>query len=339
MKKLQKQKIVILSQGANNGELANQLWNYASIYAYALEKGVERLINNSFYEYGNFFANLQGDRTAIADRIFFKPFTGSIERKFSPKKKWYRRFYRAYSDVFLWLHTQNVVSSVKSVKIDVRDSMRGKAPYLLPPSTDTDPASKDGPSKDGPKDRPNAKLYFYGWLFRNPVGLTKYHEKIREHFAPTESIAKSTQSYIDTLRQSYKHVIGLHIRQGDYKTWQGGAYFIDQKRVRDILDEYLTFRKFAKNETCFVIATDGAIDESAFTSLNISITHKNMVEDLFILSLTDEIIGSNSTFGAFASYYGNISHIIMKKDTMDWEYYRDKKGFFENKYSTWVFFR
>ena len=72
------------------------------------------------------------------------------------------------------------------------------------------------------------------------------------------------------------------------------------------------------------------------TGLNLSVSKKSAVYDLFLLSKTDIILGSNSTFSAFASYYGNIPLVVMQKEKMDWDYYADKKSYFENKYSTFV---
>jgi len=56
-----------------------------------------------------------------------------------------------------------------------------------------------------------------------------------------------------------------------------------------------------------------------------------------LLAATDIIIGSDSTFGAFASYYGNLPFIVFEKK-IDWNYYKDKKYFFENKKCTTVHF-
>jgi len=144
------------------------------------------------------------------------------------------------------------------------------------------------------------------------------------------------ESQIKRPREKYAHAVGVHIRQGDYATWQGGAYFIQQIRVREILDEYLAEFAQDANTTCFVITSDGSVDEHFFDGLNIFISKGIAVADLYLLASCDAIIGSDSTFGAWASYYGNVPFIVMQKSEMDWEYYKNKRLFFENKYSTVV---
>jgi hypothetical protein len=88
-------------------------------------------------------------------------------------------------------------------------------------------------------------------------------------------------------------------------------------------------------KTYFIICSDEKIDLKKFKNLNISQNTGNEIEDLFLLAKTDFIIGANSTFGAFASYYGNIPFLVFDHK-IDWGYYFDKKYYFENKYSTMV---
>ncbi len=306
-------KIVILR--ATGSELSNQLWNYASIYAYALEKNFN-LENHSFFEYGNYFT--MPAPNFFLKFFFFLPFTNYTKRKYAFKRRLWRKLYEYYV---------KIVTIGRKESIIISDNRENKPFYLSP--TDE-----------------NAKLleieyqadtaYFDGWLFRNPVGLQKYREEILEYFKPRKDIEGGVRTQIQKLREEFKHVVGVHIRQGDYITWRNGAYFIPQTRVREILDEYLKTNGANSAETCFVITSDGPIDTSLFVGINIFVSNGNAVYDLFLLSLADIIIGSNSTFGAFASYYGNIPHIVMTKETIDWNYYADKKSYFENKYCTMV---
>ena len=307
-------KAIILDHGG--GELANQLWNYANVYAYTLERGYT-LENPSFFEYGSYFSI--PTPPSLFKFFFFNTFKNYTFRKKAPRRKIWRKFYSIYKNCSALLHGSNVINH--------KDP--NSHPYYLPPTKDSSDKLKQLEEK-------GVDIYFNSWLFRNPIGLKNYHDSVRDYFCPRRDIENGVISRINDIRGRFQHVIGIHIRQGDYKIWRGGIYFIGQKRVREIIEEFVKIGGLEKAKTCFIIASDGAVDEKIFDGLNIHISKENAVFDLFLLSKTDAIIGSNSTFGAFASYYGDIPQIVMQKESMDWQYYSDKKTFFENKYSTFV---
>ncbi len=307
--------IHILRAGGN--ELANQLWNYASIYAYTLERGFD-LKNPSFFEYGAGF-EMPAAPNWLFKSLFFLPFNGYRGRKTALRRRLWRKAYSCYvGAVFL----------TKKLSIFSYEPADNSPFYLLPT-----------PSKES---LPEQSAYLDGWLFRNPVGLEKYRDEIRTYFAPRTSIQKIVDGFLAPIKKTYPNVIGVHIRQGDYRTWRNGAHFIKHRRVREIIDEYLAQCGLATQDTCFVIASDGPVDASAFDGLNVAISKNGPVEDLFMLSQTKVVIGSDSTFGDFAAYYGNIPHIVMSNEPIDWKYYSEKGAFnhsatfFPNRYCTWV---
>jgi hypothetical protein len=308
-------KRIIIIRSAGN-ELANQLWNYASVYAYALERGYT-IQNPAFFEYGEYFrmhtANL------LIRLAFFLPFRNYTKRKSALRRRIWRKFYTWYAAIHMYLHRDKTLSYTDP----------DNAPFYLPPT-------KESGEKLSDLERTSEQIFLDGWLFRNPVGLKKYRTEIQEYFQPRRDIENSVRTRATTLRSEYKKLIGVHIRQGDYTTWRGGIYFIPQTRVREILNEYIEHLGVRINDTCFVITSDGPINASLFKDLHTWISRENAIHDLFLLASTDTIIGSDSTFGAWASYYGNIPFIVMQKEPIDWNYYKDKKEYFENKYSTWV---
>ncbi|MEN9625946.1 MAG: hypothetical protein RL557_274 [archaeon] len=298
-------KITILKHGG--GELANQLWNYISIYAYSLENG-DRVSNPSFFEYHSYFSPIKNERILTKFLSFwFKNFSG---RRSSPRSRFWRFIYSLYSEVIQLLRSNCVVSSENQENI---------VTYLPPTSSSIHLENKK-------------KLYFTGWLFRNPVGIKKFRKEIVNAFSANEKILARVHAIIQPFRQQYDRIVGVHIRQHDYKVFKNGAYFISQDRVRGILREYEDQFYSDIRRTLFLITSDGPIDQSVFQGINIYVSKENAVIDLFMLSKTDTIIGSDSSFGAFASWYGDIPHIVMKKESMDWEYYKGRKEFFENKY-------
>jgi hypothetical protein len=309
-----KKKVIIFQHGG--GELANQLWNFVSVYAYCKERGYE-CRNYSFFEFGKFFNIPVGN--LLIDIFFFWPFRSYTKRRDALQVRiWrflYKLLYVAPIERFLKKNT------VSSKNID-------KKTYYLPPSAKV-------PELDN-LERKEQTIYMTGWMFRNPVGIKKYREDIVNYFSPNSEISKSTERTFTPLREKFSHTAGVHIRQSDYKVYKSGEFLIPQERIREILDEYLKVNKKSIAETCFVIATDGEIRKEIFEGLNIIINNKSAVEDMFTLSRCDVILGSDSSFGNFAAYYGNVPHIIFKKESIDWNYYSDKSTYFENKYCTLV---
>ena len=209
-------KAVILR--ATGGELANQLWNYASVYAYCLERQYT-LENPVFFEYGNYF-------TMPAPNIFFKlffflPFTNYTQRKNSFKRRLWRKLYESYARSVLAIHKNSVL---------VSDNMEHR-PFYLPPTKEQTILSS--------LEKAGHTIYFDGWLFRNPLGLQKYRKEIITYVRPRADIEQALKDQIQKLKGEFKHIVGVHIRQGDYHMWHKGAYFLPQERVRQILEEYL----------------------------------------------------------------------------------------------------
>lgn len=305
-----KKKVIILQHGG--GELANQLWNFASIYSYCLEKNYD-CQNYSFFEYSQYF-NIPIDNYLI-NFVFFNRFKNHHKRRSHVKNKFWRFVYKIYEKLTIKFHKDRIISSVNS---------ENKNTYLL---SDSNTKLKHLENDDKP-------IYFIGWLFRNPDGLFKFRSEIIKFFKPKDIYTLSVTKKITELKKKYKNIVGIHLRQGDYKIFKNGEYLISQERVSKIMDEYLKFTNKQSSETVFIFTSDGKTQNQLFSNFNFEISDKNAIEDIYLLSLCDVIIGSNSSFGNFAAFYGDIPHIIMDKKAIDWDYYKDKNNYFLNKYCT-----
>ena len=320
-----KKKIIIL-ESARGARLANQLWNFISVYAYCLERQYNCLNlsffevkkhkhKNNVYSYCNYY-NFFNIPLSLFIRLLIS--IHLIIAKICKRIRFYERFIslirKLYPEKILYSGDQD--------------------PFYLPPSAIDPRQLKQLANKEK-----FSKIYLSGWLFRNPAGLLKYHKEIIEYFRPKLRIQKKVNSFITELKSKYIHIVGVHIRQGDYKNeFRHGELYFDEKAVSAILREYLdNFRK-NKNQTCFIICSDENVKLDYFTDLNVIKSNFNTIEDLFLLAATDIIIGANSTFGALAAYYGNIPFIVFQRERIDWEYYKNKNEYFENKYSTFVWY-
>ncbi len=313
MQKTSTQKEVIIIEH-NGGRRANQLWNFISVFAYCKERGY-KLSNYCFFDYYKDF------RMPVPNWII-----GMLSFSTIRKTKLYSLFrpYRRYINFIKHHHSEYFVAD------------NNLTPFYLPPTPFGNP---DEQKRIEHFEKSNErKLYLSGWMFRNPLGIQKYREEIISYFGPNKDIEKSVSDFVIGIRKETPHVVGVHIRQGDYKTFMGGSQFFEQKEVRNILDQYLTFKSLSATEVTFILCSDGPINEPIFSGLTIKKGLGQDTADLFTLAQTDTIIGSNSTYGAFASYYGNVPFIVFERPMVDWEYYRGRTTFFENKKSTLVFY-
>ncbi|OGH88663.1 MAG: hypothetical protein A3J93_01035 [Candidatus Magasanikbacteria bacterium RIFOXYC2_FULL_42_28] len=284
-------KIIILQN--NGGRLANQLWNFASIYGYCLSRGYE-CENYSFFRYAEYFDFKISNK--FVNFLFFK-----LLKVFGVK--FTKALYFIYSTIVKLLNPALVVRAESEE-------------FLLPPSvivatTHATTIKKIDAAQGG-------HFYFCGWLFRNPVALTKYRQQIILAFSPREKYKNRVDDFLKNLRSEYKNIVGVHIRQGDYQSWLGGQYYFTSQEVRVILDDYLRNSKYFSAETCFVLCSDGAIDKTQFNGLNYRLGPGTEIEDLYALAGSNLIIGSNSTFGGWAAYYGNIPMITFSRNKINW---------------------
>jgi hypothetical protein len=313
---MDKKRIIILQH--NGGQLANQLWNFMGIYAYCRERGYE-CRNYSFFEYGYYFKNIKPGNVFM-DIFFFRtfPVADSIF-PFKVARKIARLFYGFY---------------VKLIKIFSGDAIiyygdDNQSPYYLSPTK-----ASEGKLEALEKDNKRKAIYFHGWLFRNPIGLEKYRGQITKYFEPKEKYLRDAREQIKKIRSEYDTIIGVHMRKGDYKNWQDGKFFVGEKRFREIIDEYLLKFSIDSKKTAFIFFSDESVDISAFGGLHTFLPkNPHAIGDLYELSTCDAILGTDSTFGAFASYYGNIPFIMASNSEMQWDYYQDKKTYFENRFS------
>jgi hypothetical protein len=119
-------------------------------------------------------------------------------------------------------------------------------------------------------------------------------------FKPKKKYLGKTVDYIKLLHKKNNFIIGVHIRHGDYKTWQNGKYYFSFFSVRKILDDYITYNKTKDNKKIlFLLCSGEKINKTAFKGLRYITGPETEIGDLFSLAKTNMIIGSNSTYGGF----------------------------------------
>lgn len=277
----------------DGGRLGNQLWNLVSVFAYCSERGYS-CINYSFYEYYKYF---ELSKTNFFFDVIFLRLHPFLRYK----------FYKYYTRYIYQKYPHNI--------LDIRHDPKNKVveTFHLPPSPIKHNVHLEKLTKT---EQLNDTIYFSGWLFRNPIGIEKFHDEIKRFLSPKREFLKNAGDLITKMRTKGQKVVGVHIRGGDYVIFEQGKFYFTQREARKILDEYLA--KESSGNVVFVICSDEKIDDEVFEGLTYSTGTGHIIEDLLSLSMTDLVIGSDSTYGTFAAYYGNIPIVFFKKSNIDW---------------------
>lgn len=292
----------------NSWRLANQLWNYISIYAFCLEEQMD-CINWSRFEYYKLFPNTKSSKliNIIYSNFVFNFFNRNVVQIL------YQKTIRLFIKVFFSKHI---------IEVNNKETKQ----YYLKENIDIK--------------KHNKKYIFFDWrLFRDPNLISKYRKEIKQHFSPKKNIIDNINNYITDKRKKYKHIVWVHIRQGDFKRWQWWKYFIS---LKDFAKTIMSYKKYYKNDVCFIVCSDWKINLNDFELNDCFFGLWDPVSDLFLLAETDFIISSNSTFSAFASYYWDIPSFVLSNKyinkNINRDFFVEKKWFRENPDYTMVKF-
>ncbi len=148
----------------------------------------------------------------------------------------------------------------------------------------------------------NGVLFVKGWKFRDHEHLVTGHRAIAEYFTPVEEIRVKAEHAVQRARSLGDFVIGVHIRQGDYRAWKGGVHYFETEQYAHWMRE--TVALHPGKRISFLVCASDRIDFNQFMNLPVTAGPGEVVADLHALSLCDAIMGPPSTFSTWASYRG-----------------------------------
>ncbi|WEL20542.1 hypothetical protein HBNXHr_0467 [Halorhabdus sp. BNX81] len=116
--------------------------------------------------------------------------------------------------------------------------------------------------------------------------------------------------YIESLRDKYDLLVGLHIRQSDYREWHDGEFYYTAREYWDMAEAFA--ERSSAESMAFLIASDETHDNSIFDhdkyhmGLGDQDRVNHYVEDFVKLSHCDIVLAPPSTFSAFAAFLGDL---------------------------------
>ena len=282
LRRFEKQKLFTIAFRC--GRLANRMILFANFVALAEEQG-HRLINFTFHSYSELF---EGTRKNICCR-YPRP-----ERRswmdVVPGVAAFLRKTRIPYHLTRAIAALNERFPVFGGTVRTLHELPGQKITLL-----------DGPGYQE-KIRPARIVFVYGWWLRTPNLIKKHADKIRAYFRPVEKFESASRDAIEPLRRDADVVIGVHIRQGDYRGWFNGRYFFPVGRYAAWMRELAA--QFPGRRVAFFVCSDEARNAGEFPGLTVGLGTDSPVSDIYALARCDYIFGTKSTFSQWASFYG-----------------------------------
>jgi len=278
-----------------NAQLGNRLTMHAHLLAYCLEKGCV-FLNPTLGEYGDFFTGTRGKLLIQTD---------SSPRP-DPSPVWQTRL--AYA-VVRFLYQIAKVSRllpwfpVQSGKATRNPQGKGLRQFL-----------------DELEFRGGRLAVVSTWKIRDHDLCARHAEAIRRIFTPNPGLRTASDRRLSRLRSGVDLVLGVHIRHGDYRKHADGALFFAPGDYRRWMGEFAAC--FPDKKIGFAICSDARQKAEDFAGLDFVFGPGNdaadeygnkrrdpvvavIVEDNYMLSQCDYILGTVSTFCSWAAFWGH----------------------------------
>ena len=147
-----------------------------------------------------------------------------------------------------------------------------------------------------------------GWSTRTDaryLSLTK--KELQNIFRPKDEIMNKARTMISELKQSANFVVGVHIRRGDYATWNNGQFYYELEDYHQFM--YRIQQLYSDKHIAFFISSNENFSLDIFRGCDCRRFDKEpsgAILDLYTLSLCDCIIGPFSSYSRWASFIGNV---------------------------------
>lgn len=148
-----------------------------------------------------------------------------------------------------------------------------------------------------------------GWRIASWRLVAEQQDELRKLFRPAETFAEPARNFIRRVRAEHDLVIGVLIRQSDYRVWDDGRFFYSSARYAAWIREAVALHPGRR--VAFVVASEEAQDPAVFAGLPVYFATGNpgagghWVQNWIELAECDVIMSPPSTFSATAAFLGD----------------------------------
>jgi hypothetical protein len=261
------------------GKLANRIILFAHLAAAAREYGFG-VINPAFDEYAEYFEQFKG---AVWPRFPVRASRTPARLTRSARHASYA-LARTATNLLTSLRVRNSIIDFERVtEIDEFYDLSSERFLKLVEST--------------------RLIVIQGWGFRDNISFRKHDDLIRELFVPVAGVRQKVDETVSRARSQAGVLVGIHVRRGDYRSFNDGAYFYSLPEYRRVMEEVANL--FPQQSVAFVVCSDEDIPSDAFSGLTVELENRLHVVDLYCLAECDYVLGPPSSFSLWASFYGD----------------------------------
>ena len=162
-----------------------------------------------------------------------------------------------------------------------------------------------------------------GWTTRTDTRyLQQTLPELKRLFRPKDEIMNKAKDIITNMRNHSDIVVGVHIRRGDYATWNDGQFYYELEDYRQFM---LRIQKlYQDKKVSFFISSNELFSLDIFegcTCKRFGPEPSGAILDLYTLSICDRIIGPFSSYSRWASFIGEVPLCFLEsKDQQFAEY-------------------
>lgn len=145
-------------------------------------------------------------------------------------------------------------------------------------------------------------IILWGWFFRADSYLERHQAAIRRFLRLKPGLDPALENELEKGSQEYDWQIALHIRQRDFRTWEGGRHYIPPsvfarhaERIRQANHE---------KKIRFWVCSDEPVDLSLFPLGTRTSFGQTLREDLRILTFCSFVLSGNSTLARVGAFLG-----------------------------------
>lgn len=158
--------------------------------------------------------------------------------------------------------------------------------------------------------RSDHPLLVLGWLYRNDRLFAKHANAIRDYFQIAPEHRQQVESVIRAIRAESDVIVGVHIRHGDYATYENGQYFYSVAQYADWMRSITA--QLAGQRVAFLVCSNAEVNQDDFGDLRVHFGPGHIIQDMYAMAEADLLIGPPSTYTGWASFYGNVPLIAME---------------------------